>query len=356
MKSYKNLYPKLYSYGNLEKAFKKASKGKNSKPYVVEFKINLKENLLRLQKDLRDETYMPHKLKKFTVRDPKTRLIRKSIFRDRVVHHAIVNILEPIYDPIFISDSYANRTDKGTIAAIQRFDQFKKKVSKNGQLIKGAKTNNMIKGYVLKADIKKFFDSVYQNKLIEIFRHKIKDEKLIWLIVKILKNFDNKKVGMPLGNMTSQFFANIYLNDLDQFIKRKLRMKYYLRYVDDFIIMHSDKKVLEDCMTKIEKYLKTLRLEMHKDKSKIYPLYKGVEFLGFKIFYEYKRVRKRNVKHFKKKLNNLLKNYQSDVISKEKFIESINGWFAYIMWGNTYRLRKEIISEIEKEIGEKLYK
>jgi len=348
MKTYKNLYPKIYSYKNLVKAFQKASKGKNSKPYVIEFGLNLKENLLQLQRELKNEIYRPYKLTKFTIKDPKTRLIRKSIFRDRVIHHAIVNVLEPIYEPMFIADSYANRKDKGTIAAILKCDKFKRKASKNGRLLSHAVTNNMIKGYVLKADIKKFFDSVDQNKLTEIFKRKIKDDKLIWLIIKILKNFDHKRIGIPLGNMTSQFFANVYLNDLDQFVKKKLKMKYYIRYVDDFIILHDSKEILENCKIKIEKYLKNLRLEFHPDKSKIYSMYKGIDFLGFKIFYHYKRARKRNVSYFKRKLKILERRYENGEISKEKFLGSVNGWFAYVMWGDTYSLRKRLMEEIKR--------
>lgn len=348
MKTYKNLYPKLCSYQNLELAFRKASKGKSKKFYVVEFSKDLQKNLLDLKRELVWETYHPAPLTKFTIKDPKTRLIRKSIFKDRIVHHSIVNILEPIYEPRFISDNFANRINKGTIMAINRFDKFKRQVSKNGKLIPGSLNNNMIKGYILKADIKKFFDSVDQAKLIEILRRKIKDEKVIYLIIKIIKNFDNKRKGMPLGNMTSQFFANLYLNDLDQFIKRKLKMKYYLRYVDDFVILHERKDVLEEAKDKIEKYLNNLKLELHPDKSKIYPLYKGVDFLGFKIFYYYKRARKRNVAHFKDRLENLEKRYKQGEINKEEFIAIVNGWLAYIMRGDTYRLRRGILKKVEE--------
>ena len=348
MKTYKNLYPKLYSYKNLELAFKKASKGKNKKFYVIEFKKNLIRNLLKLRKELELETYRPSRLTKFTIRDPKTRLIRKSVFKDRIVHHAIVNILEPIYEPRFIADNYANRLNKGTISALERLDRFKRKVSKNGRLISHALTNNMIKGYVLKADIRKFFDSINQGKMIEILGRKVRDKKVICLVNKILKNFDDKEKGMPLGNMTSQFFANVYLNDLDYFIKRRLKMEYYLRYVDDFVILHESKEVLEDCKDKIEKYLKNLKLEFHPDKSKIYSLYRGIDFLGFKTFYHYRRARKRNVKGFNKKLIALKIKYKEGLINYDKFMESIEGWFAYVMWGNTYKLRKNIMGNINK--------
>ncbi|MFW9882659.1 MAG: reverse transcriptase/maturase family protein [Candidatus Thorarchaeota archaeon] len=347
MKTYKNLYPKLCSYKNLELAFRKASKGKNKKDYVIEFKKEINKNLLLLKEELELEKYKPSKLTKFTIKDPKTRLIRKSIFKDRIVHHAVVNILDPIYEPRFIADNYANRLNKGTISALQRFDKFKRKASKNGKLVSYAITNNMVKGYVFKADIRKFFDSINQAKMIEILKRKIKDKKFIWLVIKILKNFDDKRRGMPLGNMTSQFFANVYLNDLDQFVKRKLRMKYYIRYVDDFLILHKSKETLEDCKDKIEKYLKNLKLELHPDKSKIYPLYKGVDFLGFKIFYFYRRARRRNVNYFKSRLINLKIIYKNGEITKEKFMASVDGWFAYIVWGDTYKLRKNLSQDIE---------
>ena len=344
MKTYKNLYQKLYSYKNLEKAFKKASKSKNSLPYVIEFRLNLKENLLQLQKELKNEIYYPHKLTKFTIKDPKTRLIRKSIFRDRVIHHAIVNILEPIYDPIFIADSYANRLGKGTIGAILKCDKFKRKVSKNGQILSHAVTNNMIKGYVLKADIKKFFDSVDQNKLIEIFKRKIKDDKLIWLITKILKNFDHKRIGMPLGNMTSQFFANVYLNELDYFVKHKLKAKYYIRYVDDFVILHSSKQQLRIWEKEIEIFLKeSLKLEIHPDKSKIINLSKGIDFVGFRNFYYYKLLRKRNMR----KVSYNVKQFKKGELDEEKFKKSLEGWRAYAKWANSYNFYKELSEEVD---------
>jgi retron-type reverse transcriptase len=346
MKSYKNLYPKLCSYKNLERAFLKARKGKSSKFYVQYFEKDITKNLVTLKKELETFSYIPTPLTRFVIRDPKTRVIRKSIFKDRVIHHAIVNILEPIYEKIFIHDSYANRLNKGTLKALQRFDVFKRKVSKNGSKISRAMNANMIQGYVLKADIKHFFNSVNQSKLLGILQRKIKDKKMLRLINVILKNYDDKKTGMPLGNMTSQFFANVYLNDLDYFIKKRLKMKYYVRYVDDFVVLHENKKILEECKKNIQKYLVNLRLELHPGKSKIYPLYKGINLLGFKVFYYYKRLRKRNLNYFYKRLKLLKIQCKEEVMSPKKFIESVEGWFGYIMWGDTYNLRKEIVKNI----------
>ena len=164
----------------------------------------------------------------------------------------------------------------------------------------------------------------------------------------ILKNFHNKEKGMPLGNMTSQFFANIYLNYLDYFVKHKLKMKYYLRYVDDFVIIHKNKKILEVCKDKISKYLKNLKLTLHQDKTKIYPLYKGINLLGFRVFYHHRLLRKRNINQFKKRLSKFEKDYEKNLLNYEQIMISIEGWLAYARWGNTYKLRKDILRRVNK--------
>ena len=188
VKSYKNLYPKLCSYDNLELAFKKARKGKSKQKYVKEFEKDLQNNLLNLKKELLAFEYKPTKLTKFIVRDPKTRVIRKSVFKDRIVHHAVVNILDPIYEKVFLYDNYANRKNKGSLNAINRFDYYKRKISNNGKLVNNSKNKNMIEGYCLKADLKHFFDSVDQTILIKILKRKIRDNNVLWLIKQILEN------------------------------------------------------------------------------------------------------------------------------------------------------------------------
>lgn len=248
MKTYKKLYQKLCSYENLLLAFNKAKKGKTKKPYVIEFEANLQENLLQLQKELIEKTYIPKPIVTVIIRDPKTRKIGKASFRDRVVHHALVNILNPIFEPIFIYDNYASRKKKGHHKALKRFDYFKRKVTQNGKKLKGIEDNNYVQGYALKADISKYFESVDHEILLSIIRERVKDENVLWLIRIILEYENNSSVkgrGMPLGNYTSQFFANVYLNKLDYFVKHKLRAKYYLRYVDDFIILHESRGRLE---------------------------------------------------------------------------------------------------------------
>ena len=345
MKTYKKLYEKIYSTNNLISAFKKARKGKSKKNYVINFESNLEKNIAILQRDLRLKKYTPSRLKKFIIRDPKTRTIHSSIFRDRIVHHAIVNLLQPIYERIFIYDSFASRKNKGTHLAIKRFEYFVRKVSSNGRKINKPFNNNSITGYVLKADIKHYFATIDHDVLINILRKKISDENFIGLIEIILDNFETSSEGkgLPLGNYTSQFFANIYLNHLDYFIKHKLKAKNYIRYVDDFIILHKDKKVLLKYLSKIKKYLKFLKLELHKDKSEIYALRNGITFLGYRIFYHYKLLRKRNIRYFIKRLNEKKEFYRRCLIGERELKGFLDGWNGYSNFANTYNFNKKLL-------------
>ncbi len=328
MKKYKNLYQELCSEENIDLAFKKAQKRKSRKPYVIEFNNNLKENLKILRDELLSEKYKPRPLRTFVIRDPKVRKIRKSYFVDRIVHHAICNILEPMFEKRFIYDSFANRIGKGTLKAIKRFDKFKQKVSKNN-------TRNC---HVFKADIKHYFDEVNHEILIKIIRNKVDDEQLISLISKVLKNHSDK-IGMPLGNMTSQFFANVYLNELDQFVKHKLKAKYYIRYVDDFVILHNDKNILEMYKEKIDFFLKEkLQLELHPTKSKILLLNRGIGFLGFRNYPYHRLLRKANIRTMRKRI--LEKDYDS-------ICEFLEGWFSYANYASTYNLKHKIIDTVE---------
>src|SRR3989338_6140112 len=206
MKTHNNLWQELCSYDNLFLAYTKARKHKTTKNYVIEFEKNLEDNLLLLRSELLLHSYNPKPLVKFIIHDPKTRKISKSDFRDRIIHHALCNIIEPIFEKSFIFDSFANRIGKGTLSALKRFDCFKKRASKN----------NSVKCYILKADIKKYFENVDHEILISIIKKKIADKRVVWLIRKILTNSSSQK-GMPLGNLTSQFLANVYLNEFEDF-------------------------------------------------------------------------------------------------------------------------------------------
>ncbi len=327
-----DLFVNLCSYDNLKKAFMKARKGKTSKLCVIKFQKELKKNLFDLRNELIFHTYKPKPLEIFIIRDPKTRKISKSYFRDRVVHHALVNIIEPIFDKTFIYDNFANRIGKGALNAIERFDKFKRKVSKN----------NSRNCFVLKADVRHYFETVDHNILLNIIKNKIKDQRVLWLIDLIINNYKTKEngKGMPLGNLTSQFLANVYLNELDQFVKHNLKAKYYIRYVDDFVILHYNKKVLEKYKAEIDNFLrKNLELELHPDKSSILTLKGGIGFLGFRIFFHHKLIKKKNLNNFDRKFRKLRKLYKEGLIDREKIIEKLEGWLSYVSHANTFKYR-----------------
>ncbi len=334
-KAAEDIYEEMCSYENLENAFNRAKRGKTLKHYVIDFEKNLKENLMQLRAELLMQTYSPQPLKTFILRDPKTRKISKSAFRDRVVHHAVCNLIEPVFDSRFIHDSFANRLGKGTFNAVKRFDEFKRKVSKN----------HTIKCYALKADIKSYFDNVDHKILLQILGKRIKDERAMLLIMKILANHKGGSAGkgMPLGNLTSQFFANVYLNELDQYVKHKLGIKYYLRYVDDFAILHQSCEALEGYKRQIDIFLKEkLCLMLHPDKSRIRRLEKGVNFLGFRIFFHHKLLVKKNMRKFEKNLEQMGRQYMDGKLEREKVIEKFEGWLAYAAHADTYKYRRRI--------------
>jgi retron-type reverse transcriptase len=344
MKTYKNLYDKICSTDNLRKAFNKAKKGKSQKPYVKAFEADLENNIVRLNKELETLTYEPMPLKTFVLRDPKTRVISVSDFRDRVVHHALCNIIEPLFDKAFIHDSYASRIGKGTHAAIRRFDKFKRSVSCNGRPVKNAKDGNMITGYIMKADIKHYFASVDHQIMIQIIGKKIGDKKTLWLIRKILSNHDPKTPGkgMPIGNLTSQLFANIYLNELDKFVKHELRARYYIRYMDDFVFLDDSEEKLIEWKRRIGEFLETIRLELHAEKSSVFPLRKGVCFLGYRIFYHHKLLKKSNLRTLESSIRRSMSLYVANQKGREKMTQSLEGWMEYAGHANTYKLRTKI--------------
>jgi len=342
MKTCNNLYDELCSMNNLANAWRNARKGKAKKYYVIEFDKDVRQNLIELRRLLLIQTYSPKPLKTFILRDPKTRKISKSFFIDRIIHHALIRIIEPIFDKTFIYDSCANRKGKGNLFALNRFNYFKRKVT----------CNLHSEGFCLKADIKHYFNTIDCEILFRIIKRKIKDKKVLWLIKKILNNFPenlekNKIKGMPLGNLTSQFFANVYLNELDYFVKYKLKAKYYIRYVDDFVILHKSKEKLEIWKKKIDKFLENrLKLELHPEKSKIIFLSKGVDFVGFRNFYYYRLLRKRNIR----KIRYNIMEYNKGEIPPKKFLEIFQGWGAYAKWANSFNMRNELLLKISNKI------
>jgi retron-type reverse transcriptase len=324
MKTYKHLYEQICTKENICKAYHKARLGKRKKFYVRKFELNVSANIKRLHQELRDETWMPLPYKEFTAYEPKERLIRAPQFRDRIIHHALIQVLEPIYDKILIYDTYASRKDKGTHAAVDRLTQF----------LRGANDNM----FVFHGDVRKFFDNIDHETLITILRRKIADERVITLIRKILTN-QGISLGVTLGNYTSQWFANIYLSELDYFAKHKLKVKHFIRYMDDFLLLTDSKSELHSWKHQIEKLLnEQLKLELHPIKRRIFPSNTGIDFLGYTVWRDHRKLRRRNVKRFVCRLNEFDK--QSEITP---FVEaSLMSWKGYSIHADAYGLTKQL--------------
>ena len=277
MKSYNHLYNQICSFENLLLASRKAQRGKRFKEYTGKFNFNLENELITLQQELIDKTYQPGAYTEFYIYDAKKRKISAAPYRDRVVHHALCNLIEPIFDKSMIYDTYANRQGKGTHSAILRFQSFSRKNS-----------------YAFKGDIKKYFPCIDHKILLETLFDRIQCKDTRWLIKIIIDNSNPqeevldyfngddlltpimRRKGLPLGNLTSQFFANIYLNGFDHFIKEGLQCKYYIRYVDDFVLFSNNKRELKSLKNELIDYLETIRLKINSKRSQIIPTEKGV--------------------------------------------------------------------------------
>lgn len=296
-----NNYADLITLENLFLSWREFKKGKAKRKDVLEYEFNLEDNIFQLYQELKNRTYKHSNYSSFYVQDPKLRHIHKAKVRDRIVHHLISKYLNNIYDQTFIFDSYSCRKNKGTHKAVNRLKTLSLKQSKNN------KTNF----YCLKCDVKKFFDNINHQVLVDILKRKIRDENILNLIQEIIFGFEmNSGKGIPLGNLTSQYFANIYLNELDQFIKHKLRIKYYIRYMDDFVILDRNQEFLRKLISPISNFLNNqLNLSFHPDKIMVRKYNQGIDFLGYVILPYYRVLRTKTKKRMFKKINS--KNLQS---------------------------------------------
>ena len=315
-------------------AWQEFRQGKRNKFDVQKFEYNLEDNIFQLHQELKVKTYQHSHYTSFYIQDPKLRHIHKANVRDRVLHHAVFRILCPIFDKSFIFDSYSCRLKKGTHKAVNRFQEFARKVSKKN-------TKNC---FILKCDIKKFFDSIDHNVLISLIQKKIKENDAIWLIRKIIGSFTNSpNKGLPLGNITSQLFANIYLNELDQFIKHKLRIKYLIRYCDDFVILSNNKEYLERLIITINDFLKgKLKLLLHSDKISIRKYHQGVDFLGYVSFPCHRILRTKTKRRMFRKIEQRINELKENKISEEFFNQTIQSYSGILKHCNSYKTQKEL--------------
>lgn len=330
------LYPQITSLEHLFQAWHAFKKGKRQKKDVQVFERNLEDNLFRLHEQLRNKTYRHASYTAFNIYDPKFRHIHKATVADRIVHHAIVSLIEPIFDKTFIYDSYSCRLGKGTHRAVKRLISFVRKVSKNYR-------GNC---FALKFDIKKFFESVDHTILLTAIRKRIDDEDLLWLLKHILKSFSPKK-GMPIGNLTSQLFANVYLNELDQFVKHRIQVKYYLRYADDFLILSGDKGTLQRSLVPIADFLEnSLRLELHPNKIIIRKIDWGVDFLGYIVLPYFILPRTKTKRRIFKKLQDKIRDVQNGTISQASYNQTMASYIGFLKHANTYSFRQDLKNQL----------
>lgn len=317
-------FEEIISVDNLLEAWREFIKGKRSKKDIQEFGLQLMDNIFDLYRDLSTLTYKHGGYKAFNVFDPKPRRIHKASVRDRLLHHAIYRILYPFFNKVFTADSYSCRFKKGTHKAINRLREFYYKVSKN----------NTRTCWVLKCDIRKFFENIDHKILINILGNYIPDKNILWLLGEIIGSFSSKcdGVGLPLGNLTSQLFVNIYMNEFDQFMKHKRKAKYYIRYSDDFVILDDNKTRLLDLVRPIREFLNyNLKLEIHPKKLSISTVASGLDFLGWVNFPDHKVLRTKTKKRMFKKLNT--KNLQS--------------YLGVLKHGNGRKIEHDILSKYD---------
>lgn len=349
-RTYRNLYPQIYDFDNLYLAWRRARRGGKRKwPAVAAFEFDLERNLWELHDALAAQTYRPGHYRHFTIYEPKVRRISAAPFGDRVVHHALMQIIWPIFEARMIHDSYACRVGKGTHRAIDRCQHFTRGYP-----------------YVLQCDVVEFFPSVDHQILREQLFHYITCPPTQGLIDQILNSgvgvLDahytpvyfpgddlfavNRDRGLPIGNLTSQNWGNWYLNALDQFVKHDLKCPAYLRYCDDFLLFAADKATLWEWRAAIVDFLAMLRLTLHAERAQVYPVKNGIPWLGFRVYPTHRRLLRRNIKAFLRRFRAQREAFQRRAVEPEKIQQSLRAWIAHAAHANTYRLRSRLFREV----------
>jgi len=330
MKRHGNLFDKITNIENLRLAYHKARKGKTWQRAIKEFEKNAEGNLLKIRNSLVNKTFTTSPYKTKIIHEPKKRQIYILPFTpDRIVQHALMNILEPIYEGLFTFHSYSCRLNKGTHAASRKTMEF---VRKNK--------------YCLQCDIAKFYPSVKHDILSNIVRKKIKCKDTLWIINDIIHSFEGKQ-NLPIGNFTSQWLGNLYLNELDQYLKHKYKIKYYLRYCDDFIAFHDDKKYLQYIAKIIENFIAN-KLGLSLSKCAVFPVSQGIDFVGYRHFKKYILIRKSTTKRVKKRLSRLPKQLEKGYITHDQFRSSLASTTGWLKWANSHNLYSSL--QIDKLI------
>lgn len=333
MQSYTQLYPQIYDFANLHHAYLKARRQKRYRPEVLAFSAQLEEQLIDIQNALIWKTYQMGPYHTFLVHEPKQRVIMALPFRDRVVQHALCNVIEPIFEARFLHDSYACRPGKGVHRGVTRLTAFLRRAHQRWGHI-----------YALKADIAQYFPSIDHAVLLQLLGKHIRCADTLWLIAHILQSGGVEGKGLPIGNLTSQLWANVYLHALDMFVKHDLRMPFYLRYMDDFILLHPDKRVLHRITDDIAAFLDArLRLRLNA-KTQIFPAAQGIDFLGYRVWRTHRRLRTRAVVRFQRRLRRLQILYARRCLPLARIRASIQSWLGHARHAQTYGLLRRLLA------------
>jgi len=349
MKRLGGLFEQVVAFDNLLLAFRKARRGKRRRPPVAGFELRLEQELLALQRELLADAYRPGAYRLFTVYERKPRQIAAAPFRDRVVHHALLNVIEPVIDRRFIADSYACRTGKGTHAAVDRYQHWSRRHA-----------------YALKMDIARYFPSIDHALLKDTLRRHLKDTRVLRLFDRIIDGSPpfpetgspdyfpgddlfsplDRLRGIPIGNLTSQFLANLYLDGFDHFVKEELRVRPYLRYVDDMVLLDDDKGRLAELRQRVAERLGRERLRLHPDKAHIVPVGCGLDFLGYTVFPHHRRLRNDNGWRFVRQYRGYARAWAEGRLDWDDFAPSVQGWIGHAAHADTWGLRERIFSDI----------
>ncbi len=347
MKRLGGLWPRLITFSNLLEAYRKARLGKRRRPDVLAFELDLETELIELQRQLTDSSYRPGDYRLFSIYERKPRTIAAAPFRDRVVHHALMNVIEPPLDRTFIDHSYACRTGRGVHRAVAQYQRRAHRYA-----------------YVLKLDIEKYFHSIDRGILKQELYRRIKDRNVLVLLERIidcgphvkpqLRYFSGddlltpleRQIGIPIGNLTSQFFANLYLDHFDHFMQERSGAHAYLRYVDDMVVLGDDKRELWRIRQRVADYLESLRLRLHPCKAHIFRVSDGVDFLGYRVFRNRILLRNENGRRFARRLRTLARLYAEGSIGFADINPSVQSWIGHAVHADTLGLRRKVFSGV----------
>ncbi len=346
--TYRNLWPQVVSWENLLRAYRKCRRRKRYRQPATEFDFAWEEHLLRLQRDLVDGTYEHGPYRHFQISDPKPRQISAAPFRDRIVHHALVSVLEPIFERGFIHDSYACRVGKGTHRALQRVQYFQRRYP-----------------WCLQTDIVKFFPSVDHEILLTTIRRRIADRQVLGLIEAILATGDDalgadvapawfggddllgalRPRGLPIGNLTSQFFANVLLDPMDHYVKESLGIPGYVRYADDLLLFGESKPQLWDCASRLAERLGSYRLRLHPRKTHVSPTDGDLTYLGFRVSRQGLRLSQQGLRRFIRRSRRQRRQFENGEFSLRDVPASITAWKSHLQRSNSRSISRALIAQ-----------